>query len=58
MLLKEPISQNVLALHKSEKTKENINEVPDVKITYYQVSELYAEYLSELESLVGYLGQN
>ncbi|GBR76873.1 hypothetical protein NO2_1358 [Candidatus Termititenax persephonae] len=57
MLLGEPISQDILALYERERTRGTVDGEPDIKITYYQVNELYAEYLGELKDLVDYLSK-
>ncbi|MDR1453539.1 MAG: hypothetical protein LBJ25_06165 [Candidatus Margulisbacteria bacterium] len=51
----ESITKKIFSLYENEQNKKITDESPDIKVTYYQIGELYAEYLNNLKQLVDYL---
>ena len=57
-VIKTEMQEKLTSLYEKEVNKKVTNEEQDIKTTYYQVNELYAEYLSELKGLIDYLNDN
>ncbi|MDR2407665.1 MAG: hypothetical protein LBE13_06105 [Bacteroidales bacterium] len=57
-VIKTELQKKLTGLYEKEVNKKVTNEEQDIKTTYYQVNELYAEYLGELKGLIDYLNLN
>jgi hypothetical protein len=53
----DSLREKVNILYAREQDKKIANETPNIKITYYQVNELYNNYLEELKYLVDFLNE-
>lgn len=56
--IKESVLQDLENLYEKEQSKKIDNETPEIKITYYQVNELYDEYMLSLKGLIDSLKTN
>ncbi|MDR1452657.1 MAG: hypothetical protein LBJ25_01595 [Candidatus Margulisbacteria bacterium] len=57
VVIKTELQEKLGGLYEKEMSKKVANEEQDIKTTYYQVNELYAEYLGELKGLIDYLSK-